>query len=135
MKTVRPRFSLLACGILVTTALPQNAVAQYQQFDGQKIAVIRFDPAEQPLDTDELHRILPLKTGDTLKSENVRAAIARLFATGRYADIAVEAQPYNGGAAITFLTKHRWFVGGVRNEGDIDPPPSANQLASAGNLG
>jgi outer membrane protein insertion porin family len=134
MRTVRPRFSLLACGILVTTALPQVVVAQYQQFDGQKISVIRFDPAEQPLDADELHRILPLKTGDTLKSENVRAAIARLFATGRYADIAVEARPYNGGVAITFLTKHRWFVGGVRNVGDIDPPPSANQLASAGNL-
>src|SRR5215472_5693068 len=134
MRTVRPRFSLLACGILVIAALPQNVLAQYQQFEGQKIAVIRFDPAEQPLDADELHRILPLKTGEALKSENVRAAISRLFATGRYSDIAVEALPYNGGVAITFLTKHRWFVGSVRNVGDIDPPPGANQLASAGNL-
>lgn len=134
MRTVRPRFSLLACGILVTTALPQIAVAQYQQFEGQQIAVIRFDPAEQPLDADELHRILPLKAGEPLKADNVRAAIARLFATGRYADIVVEAQPYDNGVAITFLTKHRWFVGGVRNAGDIDPPPGANQLSNAGNL-
>ena len=134
MRTVRPRFSLLACGILVMAAWPQIAVAQYQQFEGKRIAVIRFDPAEQPLDADELHRILPLKAGEPLKAETVRAAIARLFATGRYADISVDAQPYDGGVAITFLTKHRWFVGGVRDAGDIDPPPGANQLASAGNL-
>ena len=75
MRTVRPRFSLLACGILVTAALPRILVAQYQQFEGRKIAVIRFDPAQQPLDADELHRILPLKAGDPLKAETVRAAI------------------------------------------------------------
>jgi outer membrane protein insertion porin family len=131
---VRPRFSLLACGILVTAALPRILVAQYQQFEGRKIAVIRFDPAQQPLDADELHRILPLKAGDPLKAEAVREAISRLFATGRYSDISVDAQPYNDGVAITFLTKHRWFVGGVRDTGEIHPPPGANQLASAGNL-
>lgn len=131
---MRPRFSLLACGILVTAALPRILVAQYQQFEGRKIAVIRFDPAQQPLDADELHRILPLKAGDPLKAEAVREAISRLFATGRYSDISVDAQPYNDGVAITFLTKHRWFVGGVRDTGEIHPPPGANQLASAGNL-
>jgi outer membrane protein insertion porin family len=75
-----------------------------------------------------------LNAGDTLKEETIRTAVARLFATGRYADISVDAQPYDDGVAITFVTKHRWFVGGVRDRGDIDPPPGANQLSSAGNL-
>jgi outer membrane protein insertion porin family len=134
MRTVRPRFSLLACGILLTAALPQILIAQYQQFEGRRIAVIRFDPAQQPLDAGELHRILPLKPGEPLKLETVRAAIGVLFATGRYADISVDAQPYDDGVAITFLTRHRWFVGGVRAEGEIKSPPGVNQLANAGNL-
>ncbi len=66
--------------------------------------------------------------------ETVRASLDRLFATGRYADISVDAQPYSGGVAITFITKHSWFIGGVRDAGDIDTPPGANQLANAGNL-
>lgn len=135
MRTVRQRFPLLACGILLLAVLPQILLAeQSPQFEGQKIAIIRFQPAEQPLDSAELHRILPLKTGDPLKMETVRASIDRLFATGRYTDISVDAQPYNGGVAITFITRHSWFIGGVRDEGNIDSPPGSNQLASAGNL-
>ena len=131
MKTVRPRS--LACGILLL-ALPQILFSQYQQYEGQKVTVIRFEPREQPLDADELHRILPLKTGEPLRMETVRASIERLFASGRYADISVDAQPYDGGVAITFLTRHSWFVGGVRAEGRINSPPGANQLANAGDL-
>src|SRR5579863_757022 len=134
MRTVRPRISLLACGILLTAAMPQILIAQYQQFEGRNIAVIRFDPVQQPLDADELHRLLPLKTGAPLKMAEVRAAIASLFATGRYIDIAVDAAAYDGGVAITFITRHRWFIGGVRAEGKIDSPPGANQLANIGNL-
>ena len=133
MRTVRPRFSLLACGILLTAA-PQILFAQYQQFEGQRIAVIRFDPEQQPLDADALHQILPLKAGEPLKMETVRATIDRLFATGRYADISVDAKPYDGGVAITFITKHSWFIGGVRDQGKINAPPGANQLANAGSL-
>ncbi len=134
MRTVRQRISLLACGILQLSLLPQAIVAQYRQFEGQKVTVIRFDPAEQPLDPAEIHRILPLKTGEPLNPATVRASLERLFATGRYADISVDAQPYQDGIAITFITRHSWFVGGVRAEGQIDTPPGANQLANAGNL-
>ncbi|HEX3878331.1 MAG TPA: POTRA domain-containing protein [Bryobacteraceae bacterium] len=134
MSTVRPRSSLLACGILLVLALPRISHAQFQQFEGQKIAVIRFDPEQQPLDSSELHQILPLKAGEPLRADTVRESIARLFATGRYADIAVDAEPYQGGVSVTFQTKHAWFIGGVRDAGKIDAPPGANQLASAGNL-
>ncbi len=134
MRTVRPRFSLLACCILLGSVLPQALRAQYQPFEGLKITVIRFQPERQPLEAADLHDILPIKSGELLKTETVRAAIERLFLTGRYADIAVDAQPYNGGVAITFITKNTWFIGSVRAGGKIDSPPSATQLASAGNL-
>src|SRR5262249_48689283 len=132
MKTVRP--GSFACGILLLAALPRILFSQYQRYEGQKVTVIRFEPREQPLDAGELYRILPLKTGEPLSMETVRASIERLFATGRYADISVDAQPYDGGVAVTFLTRHSWFVGGVRAEGRINSPPGANQLANAGEL-
>lgn len=134
MRTVRPRTSWLACGIMLLAWLPQTIFAQYQQFEGQKVTLIRFEPAEQPLDAAELHNILPLKTGEPLSMDAVRTSIERLFATGRYTDISVDALPYQGGVSITFLTRHSWFIGGVRDDGNIDAPPGANQLANAGNL-
>lgn len=134
MRTVRPRTLLLACGILLFFLLPQAIFAQYRQFEGQKVTLVRFDPVDQPLDPDEIHRILPLKTGDPLDPDIVHASIERLFATGRYSDISVDAQSYQGGVAITFITKVSWFIGGVRATGKIDSPPGANQLANAGTL-
>jgi outer membrane protein assembly complex protein YaeT len=133
MRPVRPSFLPLACAIVIATAQP-GLIAQTERFEGQNVAVIRFEPAQQPLDAGELHDLLPLKMGEPLKMETVRAAIARLFATGRYADISVDAQPYGGGVAITFITKPSWFVGSVKDEGRINSPPGATQLASAGNL-
>ncbi len=134
MKTVRPRFSVPACGLLLVSLLPRVLAAQSGNFEGQPIVALHFDPPAQPLEPSEIGRILPLKVGQPLTAESVRAAIARLFATGRYADIAVDAQPAPGGVAITFLTRHTWFVAGVRDEGKIETPPGANQLANAGSL-
>jgi outer membrane protein assembly complex protein YaeT len=132
MRTVRPRFSHLACCILSLTALP--LLAQYQKYEGLKVAIIRFSPEDQPLDASDLHAILPLKIGDPLQIAAVRASIDRLFATGRYADIQADAKPYDGGVAITFITKNSWFIGSVRDSGVINSPPNANQLQNAGNL-
>src|SRR5580700_2384436 len=124
MRTVRPRFSHLVSCILLLAALPTPLLAQYQKYEGLKVATIQFSPEDQPLDAADLHAILPLKLGDPLKIATVRASIDRLFATGRYADIQADAQPYNGGVAITFITKNSWFIGSVRDRGNITSPPT-----------
>jgi len=134
MRTVRPRFSYLVCGSLFLTALASSLSAQYQKYDGLKVVTIQFSPQDQPLESSQLHAILPLKIGEPLKIAAIRASIDRLFATGRYADIQAEARPYNGGVAIVFITKNSWFIGSVRDTGVISSPPNANQLENAGNL-
>jgi outer membrane protein insertion porin family len=135
MMTVRPRSTHLVCGILIlTVALPRPLSAQYQKYEGLKVTNIQFKPETQPLEPDELHEILPLKIGDPLKIATVRASIDRLFATGRYADIQTDAEPYNGGVAITFITRNSWFIGSVRDVGLLNSPPNVNQLQNAGNL-
>jgi outer membrane protein insertion porin family len=130
MSTVRPRFVHFACCILATLPL----FAQYQKYEGLKVTNIQFNPVEQPLAASAVHAILPLKLGEPFQIAVVRASIDRLFATGRYSDIQADAQPYNGGVAITFITKNSWFIGSVRDTGNIDSPPNGNQLQNAGNL-
>src|SRR4051794_34725925 len=99
---------LLAIGpfalMLLAVAQPRPLLAQYQKYEGMNITNIQFDPADQPLEAAELHEILPVKIGQPLHISEVRAAIERLFASGRYADIQAEAQPYRDGVALTFVT-------------------------------
>jgi outer membrane protein insertion porin family len=135
MKLVRTRLAYCPCVmILLAAASPFQLLGQYQKYEGMVVRNISFDPREQPLEPSELHDILPLKMGEPLKAATVRATIERLFATGRYADIEVDAQAYLDGVAITFRTKNSWFVGGVSVTGNISSPPNKGQLENAADL-
>jgi len=117
--------ALLAGGILR---------AQASRYEGLAVRNIQFDPVRQPLEASELHHILPLKIGDPLRQADVRASIERLFATGRYADIQVDAEEYSDGVAIRFLTKNAWFIGHVSVGGRVASPPADVQLENAARL-
>ena len=57
----------------------------------------------------------------------VRASIERLFATGRYADIQVDAEPYTGGVIVKFITTNSWFIGRrVRSPAKVETRPTAD---------
>ena len=73
--------------LLLAAAQPGPLLAQYQKYEGMTITNIQFDPPDQPLEAAELHDILPVKMGQPAHITDVRSAIERLFATGRYADI------------------------------------------------
>ncbi len=121
-----------SCLMLASAAWPQSV--REGEYEGKPILNIRFLPAEQPIEASELHRILPLKMNTPLHMADVRASIERLFGTGRYADIQVDAEPYRDGVAVTFLTTNSWFIGDVRSRGRISSPPNAGQLENAADL-
>jgi outer membrane protein insertion porin family len=123
---------LIGCGIA------QDARAQQtdtRAFEGQPITSVSFEPAKQPLEASELTEILPIKPDQLYTATNIRAAIERLFATGRYQDIQVDARPAAGGVALRFITKNSWFIGKVSEKDDLADPPSADQLVNASRLG
>jgi len=118
--------AFLSCGVLL---------AGPQQYEGTPISVISFDPPSQPLDPAELVAILPLKAHQPLRIADVKASIVRLYATGRYRDIEVDALPAaNGQVAIQFRTKDSFFIGHVSVSGNIPDPPNPGQLANASRL-
>ena len=134
MDVRRPRLRHLSFLLPLALLAAGNLRAQYAPYEGKVVRNIRFDPEAQPLEAAELHQILPLKIGQPLTRKDVRASIERLFATGRYTDIQVDAQEYSGGVIVRFLTKNAWFVGSVSSGGRVTSPPTETQLDNAARL-
>jgi len=114
----------------LSTASPAAAANSYE---GMPIASVKFDPERQPLTLDQLLAMLPLRVGQPLRDSDLRDSIQRLFQTGEYADIAVDATLDGGGVALKFLTKPSFFIGYVDVEG-VPEPPNEGQLLVASKL-
>ena len=108
-------------------------VARADTYEGKPIGAIRFAPPDQPLERSYIDRLLPFKTGDTLRLNDLSAAIENLFETGRYDDILVDAKLVDGAVELEFRTAGAWFVGSVVVDGATDSP-NTGQLVSAAKL-
>ena len=129
---------LLGCGLAMRAgaqnAAPDATNPANTAFEGQPIVNIVFDPPTQPLDTRELNEILPVKRDQVYTAAGIRSSIERLYASGRYQDIQVDASPVPGGVLIRFITKNSWFVGKVSAEEDFAEPPNPGQIVNASRL-
>jgi outer membrane protein assembly complex protein YaeT len=123
----------VAVGLCAYGLLCCWATAQVGQFEGRRIVDIQFAPPS-PLAPEDLAKALPLKKGEPLRREDAAHAIDGLFATGRFEDIVVEAEPSGDGVIVRFVTKNTWFVGGVSVEGKVMEPPNRGQIANTAQL-
>lgn len=103
------------------------------RWEGRPISRIEYDPLQQPLPLEELNRLLPLKVGGLVQLEEVRDAIQKLYATGRFSDVSIDADADGPGVALRIATEFNYFIGGVNISGENDPP-NRNQLISASKL-
>ncbi len=109
-------------------------LAPLSEYEGRRIATVRFEPAKQPVMAAELARIVPFRSGEALHLADVDATIRRLYATGNYSDIAVAAEPAAGGLAVVIHTTAQWFVGAVEARGRIDSPPRPGSIVNVTRL-
>src|SRR5258706_9776093 len=103
-------------------------------YEGKRITDIQFSPPNQPVDSLELEEMLPVKKGSILSLADVRASLERLFATGQYQDISVDAELSGDGVLLRFITRNSWFVGRVSVSATVSDPPNAGQLVGAAGL-
>ena len=115
-------------------ALRGADLAPISEYEGRRIASVRFDPAKQPVMAAELARIVPFRSGEALHLADVDETIRRLFATGNYSNIEVAADPAPGGLAVVIRTTPQWFVGPVEVRGRIDTPPTPGHIVNATRL-
>lgn len=86
------------------------------QWKGLKINAVQFEGVTfDPSDT--VPQQLAVKQGKTLQPGDVTDSIRRLFATGRYLDLSVDAERENGGVTLIFVGVPRYFVGRVEIDG------------------
>src|SRR5258708_14844525 len=111
--------------LLALTWIPLQAGTE--QYEGKTIANIQFDPEKQPFTKDQLLALIPLRTGQPLRAADVRDAIQRLYATGDYAEIAVDATLGNGGVTLKLVTKPSFFIRHVAGKG-VPATPNPGHL-------
>ena len=124
-----PRRVTLLTTVPVLLALAGVGAAETaQSFSGRRIASVEM-PGIQPLDQRDLAESQPIRPGDTFSAEAIADAIDRLFATGRFADIRVEADPApDGGVVVRFVTEAQWFVGHLGVDGKVKNPPNRGNV-------
>ena len=116
------------------TATAQSPSPEPNTYEGRQIVDVQFSPPEQPVAPADLADALTLKKGMPLHMADVRESMQRLFSTGQYEDIQVDAEPAAGGVSIRFVTRNSWFVGRVSVDGNVGYPPNQGQLSNATRL-
>ena len=122
---------LLGCSL---ARLPAQDAAR--EWEGTPVLAIRHqtdDPQQIAMEPAALQRIIAQQPGQPYSTQKIRESIERLFATGRFADIRVDAEREAGGVVLTFLTRSRFFIGAVVVSG-VPAPPSDSQLRTATRL-
>jgi outer membrane protein assembly complex protein YaeT len=116
--------------VFVASFVAPTCAAQPAEYLGRPIRNIEYSNA-QALHPADLQRVAVLKVGDTLRAEDAAEAIDRLFATGRFEDIAIEAAPSGNGVAVRFVTEPARFVSGYTAAGNVSQPPNRGEITSA----
>ena len=118
--------------LLALLSVGPACLAQVSAFEGRMITDIQFSPA-QPLAPQDLEKAQPLKKGEPLRAEDVAHAIDGLFATGRFEDIAVEAEAAGDGVRIRFAVKLALFVEASRSTEERRDRPIERRLKTPRN--
>ncbi|MBI4473267.1 MAG: BamA/TamA family outer membrane protein, partial [Acidobacteria bacterium] len=97
--------------LIFVLLLPWLAQAE-QQYYGTRITVISLEGA--PSDSDL--KVVPIRIGDSITPENIRASIQALYDTGRYSYIEVDASAADGGTRLVFHVRPHFFFSTIRLE-------------------
>ncbi len=130
MQQPLPRWAslfLLLPGCLLSQEPPPS-------FENLVISRIEYVPARQPLSDRDLRAAVALRPGEPLHGAAVAETIDRMFATGYYDDIQIDAEPQSGGVVVRIVTANVWFVGHVRVLGSVSSPPNVGALRNAAQL-
>ncbi len=137
MNLVRQRYAtalLFFLALRFTTPMRAEEQESPLSFEGRRIASIAFDPPRQPADPVQIRSLLPFHEQDPYSAAAIRLAIERLFTTGRYSNIQVDASFSGNEVALRFITKPTWFIGHVGVETEVSEPPNPGQIVNASRL-
>ncbi len=108
---------------------------KFSVYQGRKVRDIQFRGVEaDPLTMNHLRDLLAQKVDEPLDGRKVKRSIQQLFATGRFANIQVDAQQQpDAQVSLVFIAEENQFIGSLTVEGE-PKRPTANQLVDATKL-
>lgn len=122
------------CSAIAIVAFATPQLRSAQNFDGKIVMAIEYEPASQPIDARDLHRMQIVEVNRPLNPAQIATTIDRLWSSGLYSNIVVDAEPRGNGVALRFITTPRPFIGHVGAAGDINQPPSRGAIISDSQL-
>ncbi len=118
--------------VLILALAPHLAAGQ--NFEGKVVTAIEYQPAMQPIDSRDLQRMQLVELNQPLDSAQVAATIDRLWSSGLYENIAVDAEFRGTGVLLRFIATPRRFIGHVGAAGHINDPPTRGVIISDSQL-
>ena len=88
--------------LVMLVSCDASLMAQAQDYETSRIAAIRFFPEKQPFSQSYLEKVVRLEPGEMVRLSEVSAAIQRLYETGRFIDVEVDAQRTADGVVLEF---------------------------------
>jgi outer membrane protein insertion porin family len=120
--SISPRILLsFLAFFLASPALAQGLAPGGDPYSGRKIRNIRLDPEIQPIPANEIDELILIKAGDSYDLAKIRLAMSRLYRSGHFENVEVDAQRAGEEVDLTFRTEAALFIGGV----DVDGAPGA----------
>lgn len=113
----------------VSLAEPDATARQVAQFVAKPIGEIRV-VTDQGEVVSGRATSLPVQVGKLYSSEEVRAAVRQLFATGDYSNVVAAAVESDGKVRLDFVVTRTLFIGIVRIDGIKEPPSDSTAYAS-----
>ena len=102
---------------------------------GRPVHDIQFRGITASLEAQRLLALIPQKTGEPLDKPKLRASVHALYATGRFQDIQVVAEPApQHELSLVFITRQNQFVGPIGLTGVVKHGPTERQLVNATKL-
>ncbi|HEX4808902.1 MAG TPA: POTRA domain-containing protein [Bryobacteraceae bacterium] len=123
-----PAFFLLPLFLLIAPT------GRGQDFTGKTVISVQYDPPRQPLDARDLKNMVLVEAGQPLNTNQVAATIDRLYTSGMYSNVAVDAEASGAGVTIKFITQSKLFIGHVQVNGKSSDPPSKAIILSTAQL-
>ncbi len=121
-------------GVFLIIRCSSAQTAEANEFTGRSITSIRYQPAQQPVDARDLARYQMVQSGRPFDPKQLAGTIDRLFSSGLYQDIQVDAEVDGAGVALRFITVAQKFIGHVDASGKIKDPPSRTVIISDAQL-
>jgi outer membrane protein insertion porin family len=120
----------LVIALVLLASLPVGRAQSVSSFYGKRVARVEYSPSKQPIDEVDLKADQLVQKGTVLRETDVAQSIDRLFASGYYLDIQVDAEMSGDEVVVRFITKAAIFLGHVDITGKIKSPPNSGQIYS-----